>query len=140
MGVSARAVCITESKDVFKISRAIQKEITNLISKNRPKELKPHQDKENIFHDITLSASSQMLFFDFNLKGEKRQLHVHFDCDCDCTDLGDSKIICSLGAWGSSLEILEACAVALNSFGPVFVQPEDTVDDNFICMTELATT
>lgn len=124
MGISTKCVCLTSNKNVFQVSKMIEQEIAALV--RTYKNPKVRIDKNNMLQGMDLNATCEMIVLNFKIKGEQRNLHIHFSCDCDAPELGGKKIICTVGYWGESEEIIKACARALSSLGTVFVQYEDS--------------
>lgn len=80
---------------------------------------------------IEMSSFCQMLRVFFVYKGEDRMLTMHFDCDSDgeaCGYKDGSKLILSLGAWGSSVEIMKAVLDNLKNLGDTYIIENDCAD------------
>jgi hypothetical protein len=137
MSASAKLVCSTEIKDVFEVAAVVEDVISNLVSKYMDKKLKtgaigPRMKAKHI--DKSFDPKSKYLTFDFNLGEEKRSLMVHFDCDKDYEELSDlPKIVCSIGAWGKSDEIiLSLCEAFKENIGSVHHRLDDYQSEDFV--------
>lgn len=126
MGVDTKLVCLTKNKNAFEVGTLIEKAIRDLIFD--PSKRIQQQAR------ITIDPRSKTMSVLFNYQDEQRKLFVVFDCDRDYVDSGliGSKIILSLGLWGSSATILKAIGEELKALGPVFYQENDCNDDPLI--------
>ena len=129
MGVSAKCLCQTDNKNVFEVAGVIEKALRSLTKKY--KDPSKRADSQNKIGVQEMSATSQMLMFNFTVQGEERLLHVHFSCDCDSPEFGDKKLICSLGAWGLSDEIITTVAKALQVYGDTHVMYNDASSEGY---------
>lgn len=80
---------------------------------------------------IEMSSFCQMLRVFFVYKGEDRMLTIHFDCDVEgeaCGYKDGPKLILSLGAWGSSVEIMKAVLDNLKHLGDTYLIENDCTD------------
>lgn len=133
MGCDTKGFVMTKEKDVFKVSNNIRNTIEQMILKESGKEnlFQAHQTDGFSSIDLELANTSDMLIVNFEFKGEKRNLHIHFDCDSDGKDCGyadGSKLILSLGMWGSSVQLMRGTLEGLKIFGKCYLIENDCSD------------
>lgn len=135
MGCDTKGFVMTKEKDVFKVSKNIHSTIEQMIL--------VESGKENLFQayrtegfssiNVEIANTSNMLIFNFEFKGEKRNLHIHFDCDSDgkaCGYADGSKLILSFGYWGSSVKLMRGILENLKTFGTCYLIEDDC--SNFV--------
>lgn len=121
MGISAKAACLTNSKDVFDITQNIVKAIDEKITQARPDKRRFAKDPNNKFTTIEMSNFSKMITLHFTLNGEARMMSLHFDCHDDAIELGKcKKVFATLGCWGASDELILLAARVLADYGEVY--------------------
>jgi hypothetical protein len=124
---------MTKEKDVFKVSKNIVKSIEQIILSESGAENLFQAYRIKGFSSINseIANTSDMLIFNFEFKGEKRNLHVHFDCDSDgkqCGYADGSKLILSFGMWGSSIQLMRGILEGLKVFGKCYLIGNDCAD------------
>lgn len=144
MGADTKGFVVTEQKNAFEVGEKVVKAIEGLMSQvnhdwRTSSIIQKAQGEPLQFSTpkVTMSTFSQMLMVTFIFNGEERQLNIHFDCDSDgeaCGYLDGSKIILSLGAWGSSIEIMMAVMQALKVYGDSYLIENDCTDYELIKM------
>lgn len=142
MSASAKLVCSTNNKDVFEVGAAIEKTLKDLMKAHLSPELK-NCGPIHIYRALNIKMgfcpSSKYLTFDFKLGEENRTLMVHFGCDSDYEKLNNKpKIICSMGSWGKSDEIILAlCKTMKEEFGSVHYTLNDCESEELSCYKPL---
>lgn len=138
MGVDTKGLVMTEQKNAFEVAKKVVKAVEGLMS-----EVNYDWRTSSIIQkalgeplqfsgpQVRMSASSHMLMVNFIFNGENRQLNVHFDCDSDgegCGYKDGSKLILSLGCWGSSVELMRVVLEELKVYGPAYLIENDCSD------------
>ena len=144
MGADTKGFVMTEQKNAFEVGEKVVRAIEELMSQvsydwRTSSIIQKVQGEPLQFStpEVTMSTFSRMLTVTFIFNGEDRQLNIHFDCDSDgeaCGYLDGSKIILSLGAWGSSIEIMMAVMQALKVYGDSYLIENDCIDYQLIKM------
>lgn len=130
MGISAKAACLTNSKDVFSMAQLIAKAIDEKIAQARGPVKRFKQDANNKFVTIDMSTFSQTLCLNFTLNGEVRTMYLLFGCHQDAPELGPGKkVFASLGCWGASDDLILLAAKVLAEFGDVYTIFNDCSDE-----------
>ena len=138
MGADTKGLVMTEQKNAFEVAHKVvdaieslmtttnydwrRSSIINKIRGGNPQFTRPR---------IEMASFSQMLQVAFTYKGEDRSLNIHFDCDSDgeaCGYKNGSKLILSLGYWGSSVEIMRAVLDELKVYGEAYLIDNDCSD------------
>ena len=127
MSVDTNMFVATEEKNPFVIEKAVltafknEFTFTNIINR-AVAGVKRYQSRSYV--------DSKMLIISFEFNGESRGLHIFFNCDNDGKDIYEgSKIIFSLGSWGSSEEIMFAIAKEIKKLGNVYYTKNDCDSD-----------
>lgn len=138
MGADTKGLVITNQKDAFEVAKKVIKAVEELMSqvnydwrtssiiqkaRGEPLQFSAPQ--------VRLSTFPQMLMVNFIFNGENRQLNIHFDCGSDgeaCGYKNGSKLILSLGYWGSSVEIMRAVLDELKVDGEAYLLANDCSD------------
>jgi len=133
MSVDTKAFVMTSNKNPFQtyalVKSAIKKLSLDQVGNDHFALMVNDDYKNAVCH---LSDFSEMLTISFRYKSEGRQMHIHLDCDCDGEQSGyadGSKIIFSLGAWGYSVEIMEAVIKAFKHLGTCYIIRNDAIDE-----------
>jgi len=142
MGVDTKGFVMTEQKNAFDVAHVAVKAIEGLMSQvnydwRTSSIIQKAQGVPLQFSTpkVTMSTFSHMLTVSFIFNGEDRQLSIHFDCDSDgesCGYIDGPKIILSLGAWGSSIEIMTVVMQALKVYGNAYLIENDSIDYQLI--------
>ena len=138
MGADTKGLVMTEQKNAFEVAHKVVDAIESLITRTnhewRTSSIINNAMGENpqfTSPRIEMASFSQMLRIIFTYKGEDRMLTIHFDCDSDgegCGYIDGSKIILSLGYWGSSVEIMRAVLDELKVYGDAYLIDNDCSD------------
>lgn len=123
MSVDTKGLVMTQVKDAFIIAEIIEESLRNLIKESFPKV----KFLSNIY--TKLITNSKGLSFEFKFGEEQRVMFCWLDVDCDGTDCGyldGSKIILSLGYWGSSVLIMETILEGLSNIGETYIMENDS--------------
>ena len=127
MGVDAKGVCKTASKDVFSVCSKVESSLNKMILKNKATTgVLP--DLNNTLVRTEMIPSVEMVVFRFTVKGESRKLHLHFSCDSDEPKVKGKKLIWSVGMWGSSELIIRTVGEALQDLGKIYIDLNDCDD------------
>jgi len=133
MSVDTKAFVMTSDKNPFQTYALVKSAIKHLSLKQVGGDSFTLMVDENYKNAVChISDTSEMLMITFTYKGEDRKMFVHLDCDCDGEDCGyadGSKIIFSLGAWGYSVEIMEAVIKAFKNLGTCYIIRNDSIDE-----------
>lgn len=138
MGADTKGLVMTEQKNAFEVAHKVVDAIESLMTTtsydwhtssiiNKARGENPHFTSPR----IEMASFSQMLRITFAYKGEDRTLTIHFDCDSDgegCGYKDGSKLILSLGYWGSSVEIMRAVLEELKVYGDAYLIDNDCSD------------
>lgn len=138
MGADTKGLVMTEQKNAFLVTKKVVKAVEGLMSEVdydwRTSSIIQKARGEPLqfsIPQVRMSTSSHMLMVNFIFNGENRQLNIHFDCDSDGEGRGyedGSKLILSLGAWGSSVEIMRGVLNELKVYGQVYLIENDCSD------------
>lgn len=103
MGCSTQGYIITEYKDIHGVAQCLQDSIKQIVGKDPSRAF---FDRPNYCVTPKYQPNGQYLVFNFWDGEDSRALYVHLGCDCDAEELGDRKIILSLGCWGNSVQLI----------------------------------
>lgn len=131
MSVDSKGYCLTDNKDVFKITALVESSIDNLITSAAIPKGRMRYDEKNKWISKEIVGQSEMIIFSFKYKNEQRSVHFNFGCDTDGSADGliGQKLIFSIGMWGESEVIIKAIGNSLASLGPVYLQLNDCRSD-----------
>lgn len=138
MGVDTKGCVVTDVKDAFAVNKIICEAICNMITDSCSTQRRIEIIRSGVFKfpRTEICTTSDMLSITFKYKNEDRQLNVHFDCDYDLKNHeeieGDSCLWLSLGAWGSSEEIMRNVLTALKPLGSVYIDLNDCDDVGYL--------
>ena len=110
MSTETKGYIITECKDVRKIASALCDSIATIKGMS---DIDGILFSGNKFINPRYNPSDDFLIYDFKDGSDKRALYVFLDCDCDHPELGDKKIILTLGCWGNSVALISQFMEAL---------------------------
>lgn len=138
MGADTKGLVLTEQKNAFEVAHKVVGAIESLMTSNNydwrtSAIIDSVRGNSPLFTapQIEMASFCQMLRVIFAYKGEDRILTIHFDCDSDgeaCGYKDGSKLILSLGAWGSSVEIMRAVLNAMKVYGQAYLIENDCSD------------
>lgn len=138
MGADTKGLVMTEQKNAFEVAQKVVGAIEGLMTTTNydwrtSSIINKAMGENSQFTNprIEMASFSQMLRIIFTYKGEDRILTVHFDCDSDgegCGYKDGSKLVLSLGYWGSSVEIIRAVLGELKVYGPAYLIENDCSD------------
>lgn len=138
MGADTKGLVMTEQKNAFEVAHKVVDAIESLMTRTnhewRTSSIINNAMGENpqfTSPRIEMASFGQMLRIIFTYKGEDRMLTIHFDCDSDgegCGYKNGSKLILSLGYWGSSVEIMRAVLDELKVYGDAYLIDNDCSD------------
>lgn len=138
MGADTKGLVMTNQKDAFEVAHKVVGAIESLMTATnydwrRSSIISKAMGENPQFTKpcIEMASFSQMLQITFTYKGEDRMLNIHFDCDSDgeaCGYKDGSKLILSLGCWGSSVEIMRAILNELKVYGDAYLIENDCSD------------
>lgn len=123
MGIDTKGVVVTECKDVFKIRRLLEAV------------LRPHSDPSGLYKNapIEFTLETDFIICSFVNCGNQRNMFVFFGSDNDYQDLGRTKLILLLGAWGNSVQIMKDCLGVLKDLGYTYIHEFDAIGDFVEC-------
>lgn len=130
MTILAKCACVTDNKNVFEVTKLVEQGINSLLKQFRDKTKRI--DPDNQIKGSRISTLSQLVEITFTINGETRSLHLNFMCDVDAPELGNKKLLCSLGAYGQSDEIILACCKSLAPLGVVYHCLNDCSDRSYV--------
>lgn len=131
MSEDTKGCVVTDVKDAFMVNKIICEAISDMIKKENAGKSGWVISREGEFKfPVTeLSSWNDMFTVSFKYKNEDRCMYVNFECDCDLKNHeeieGDSCLWLSLGAWGSSEEIMQNVLTELKPLGKVYIDVND---------------
>jgi len=138
MSADTKGFVMTEYKDAFKVGAKVVEAINSLMDASdtdwrmgaRMQKVKG-ESPSFAAPRVEMATFAEMLAVSFIFNGEDRMLRIHFDCDVDGESCGykdGPKLILSLGAWGSSVEIMKAVLDNLKNLGDTYLIENDCAD------------
>lgn len=118
MGCDTKGIILTETKDSLEIVRRIR-EVVYKIDKNYS-------------GGFSRSDYSESYSVSFKDDEDQRVVWIFIDCDCDYKNLGDKKIILSLGYWGRSIYLMQEFLTAFSDLGVCYLWENDCGEDPVI--------
>lgn len=136
MGVDTKGFLLTSKKNPFQIWKIIKDALIDDMMEQsgatRQTDLWLNDESGYTCPTARIHDFSEMISVRFEYKGEQRDLTAFLDCDHDYEYVRKGKkIIVSLGAWGSSVHLIEVVLKALQKElgGKVFMVNGDSTED-----------
>lgn len=139
MDGDTKGFVMTEMKDPFEVFFKISEALEGLICADKPEgeagfrflQTEKEGKRQYALPKCELNDTFKSATILFKYRGEDRWLRVHFDRDQDGEAYGykdGSKLILSLGCWGSSVELMITVLKALAVYGPAYLIDNDCSD------------
>lgn len=131
MGCDTKGFVLTEEKDPFKIWKAIRLSIFDEIKRETGVDnVTAVWGKDYTMPNCEIKDFAACMDVYFTFAGEDRRLFVALDCDHDYGEYKEGrKIILSLGAWGSSVQLVEVVLRGLSHLGETHILEDDCSGD-----------
>lgn len=131
MGVDTKGFVLTKEKNPFKVFATIKDALFAEIKRETGiNSVAAVWGKKYSMPSAELSDMEGYFRISLTYRGEQRDISVHLSCDNDYDYVKKGKrIIVSLGAWGSSVHLIETVIRALTVYGRGWMCDEDTAEN-----------
>ena len=131
MGVDTKGFVLTKEKNPFKVFATIKDALfADIKLQTGINNYTAVWGENYTMPNARLTDMEGYFTVNFTYNGEACDMSVHLSCDNDYDYVKKGKrIIVSLGAWGSSVHLIEAVVRALTVYGKGWMCDEDTAEN-----------